>query len=357
MLSYMECSLVNRVTDAWYQKKTWIYFLFPLTIVFWLISIVRRFLYRAGILKSTEIPVPVIVVGNISVGGTGKSPLTAYLVKELKNRGFRPGIVSRGYGGKSDTYPLFVNEDSKACEAGDEPVMLYQMTKSPVVVDPIRSRAALKLFNDHDCNVIICDDGLQHYALNRDIEICVIDGQRGLGNAHLLPVGPLRESKKRLSAVDFVIVNGDKRSVEPLISGLNIKPDGFLFSMALQSADLVNVFNTNTLPSSELKNQELHAVAGIGNPDRFFNALVDLGAKVAGCGYPDHHNFTEENVLFKDNQPVVMTHKDAVKCRTLFEGKESVKPDNIWFMPVNAQINDTFINTLCEKLKDCKNYP
>jgi len=347
-------TFAESVTDAWYQKKTWIYFLLPLMVLFWLISFVRRLLYRAGLLKSTEIPVPVIVVGNISVGGTGKSPLTAYLVKELKSRGLRPGIVSRGYGGKSDAYPLFVNEDSKTCEAGDEPVMLYQMTKSPVVVDPIRSRAALKLFNEHDCNVIICDDGLQHYALSRDIEICVIDGKRGLGNGYLLPVGPLRETKKRLHDVDFVIVNGDKCSAEPLINGLSIKQDGFLFGMALQSADLVNLFDAKVLPISKLKNLNIHAVAGIGNPGRFFSALGDFGASVAGCGYPDHHDFTEDNILFEDDWPVVMTHKDAVKCRSLFEDKESDRPENLWFMPVNAQINESFIDTLCEKLKNCK---
>ncbi len=323
--------------------------------LFWLISTLRRLLYSAGILKQIQIPVPVIVVGNISVGGTGKSPLTAYLVKELKKKGYRPGIVSRGYGGKSEHYPLLVNDLSKTSEAGDEPVMLYQMTNSPVVVDPIRSRAALKLYNDHDCNVIICDDGLQHYALSRDIEICVIDGQRGLGNGHLLPVGPLRESKKRLSDVDFVVVNGDKCSVEPLIKSEGINPSEFLFGMTLRAADLVNLFDVNVLPINELKCLDIHAVAGIGNPDRFFNALKELGANVDGEGHPDHHDFVLTDIEFNDDLPVVMTHKDAVKCRPLFNQDLSGKPSNLWYMPVDAQIDESFIDSLCEQLKNCKN--
>ena len=343
------------VTTAWYEQKKWIYLLLPLMLLFWLISSVRRLLYRAGILKHIKIPVPVIVVGNISVGGTGKSPLTAYLVKELKKRGLRPGVVSRGYGGKSNAYPLLVNANSKTSEAGDEPVMLYQMTNSPVVVDPIRSRAALKLYNEHDCNVIICDDGLQHYALSRDIEICVIDGQRGLGNQFLLPVGPLRESKKRLADVNFIVVNGNKRSIAPLVKCEGIAPDNLLFSMTLQSADLINVFETSKLPINQLKHTDIHALAGIGNPDRFFKALQQLGANVDGHGYPDHHDFELSDFDFKDELPVVMTHKDAVKCRPLFDKEPNNKPKNLWYMPVNAQIDESFIDSLCGQLKCSKN--
>lgn len=345
-------TFAESITVAWYQKKNWIYFLFPLMLLFWFIAIVRRFLYQIGLFKQTELPVPVIVVGNISVGGTGKSPLTAYLVKELKRRGYRPGIVSRGYGGKSDVYPLLIDEASETNVVGDEPVMLFKITQSPVVVDPIRSRAALKLCNEHNCNVIICDDGMQHYALGRDIEICVIDGQRGLGNGHLLPVGPLRESKKRLCDVDFVVANGNKHSIEPLIQDLGIKKDNFLFGMSLQSEDLVNVFNGSVLSINQLKNQDIHAVAGIGNPERFFTALGDLGANVDGRGLPDHHNFTKGDILYEDGLPVVITQKDAVKCRSLFDEKNSKQPDNIWFMPVNALINESFINAICEQLEE-----
>jgi tetraacyldisaccharide 4'-kinase len=348
-------NFAESVTEAWYLKKAWIYVFLPLMAVFWLVSILRRLFYRIGILKQTKIPVPVIVVGNISVGGTGKSPLTAYLVKELKRRGFSPGIVSRGYGGKSDTYPLLVSKDSKASEVGDEPVMLYQMTQSPVVVDPIRSRAALKLFNEHSCNVIICDDGLQHYALDRDIEICVIDGQRGLGNGLLLPVGPLRESKKRLRSVNFVIVNGDEQTIEPLINSVGLEKDGVLFGMTLQSADLVNLFDASVLPIDKLKDLDIRALAGIGNPDRFFKALQGLGANVDGKGYSDHHDFVKSDIMFEDDLPVVMTHKDAVKCRSLFNKEQRNRPENLWYMPVAAQINESFIDSLCEKLERVSN--
>lgn len=335
--------LSDMVTQAWYQNKKWIWLLLPLTLLFWIISRLRRLCYQRGWLKSVQVSSPVIIVGNISVGGTGKSPLTGYLVSELTRRGYRPGVVSRGYGGESDRYPLVVDQDSTAELVGDEPLMLYQMTKCPVAVDPIRSRAASMLCKDHQCNVVICDDGLQHYALARDIEICVVDGKRGFGNSFLLPAGPLRESVTRLGDVDYVIVNGSNESGDQSI----IQQHRSMFEMTLAPQQLMNVFDGRTWNITELQGQAIHAVAGIGNPERFFTALSDLGADVAAHGFPDHHHFIQDDFKFNSDLPVVMTHKDAVKCLTLFNDK---KPQNFWYMPVNAEIDNNFIEALCQQL-------
>ncbi|UZE97953.1 tetraacyldisaccharide 4'-kinase [Alkalimarinus alittae] len=344
--------LSEAVTQAWYQNKKWIWLLLPLTVIFWLISHFRRVCFRLGWFKSVKVDAPVIIVGNISVGGTGKSPLTGYLVSELKQRGFCPGVVSRGYGGQSDHYPLIVDQNSSASEVGDEPVMLYQMTQCPVAVDPIRSRAAKRLCDDHSCDVILCDDGLQHYALSRDIELCVIDGKRGLGNGFLLPAGPLRESYSRIRDVDFVIVNGknERLNLEALsdkgagVATLNGTP---AYEMTLRPTALINVFNGSQLAIETLQGLDIHAMAGIGNPERFFAALRSLGANVTAQGFSDHHDFTQNDFSFEDKKPIVMTHKDAVKCRALFTESE---PDNFWYLPVSADINKQFIDQLCERL-------
>lgn len=338
--------LSEAVTRAWYQNEKWIWLLLPLTILFWLVSTLRRIAYQRGWKASVKVTAPVVIVGNISVGGTGKSPLTAYLVSELTKKGYRPGVVSRGYGGQSDHYPLIVNQDSSATTVGDEPLMLFQMTQCPVAVDPVRSRAAQMLCEKYHCDVVICDDGLQHYALARDIEICVVDGKRLFGNGLLLPSGPLRESTQRLRHLDYIVVNsGDHATNELEQSGLRNHPA--VFDMSLKPQSLINVFNGSTWGIAELKGKAVHGVAGIGNPERFFKALEGLGADVSCHGFPDHHQFSRHDFTFDDGLPVVMTHKDAVKCSALY-GK--MTPDNFWYMPVSADINDEFIERLCQQL-------
>lgn len=343
-------SFSEAVTQAWYQNKKWIWLFLPLSLLFWLVSKLRRAGYLRGWFSRTKVDAPVIIVGNISVGGTGKSPLTGYLVSELIDRGYRPGVISRGYGGKSERYPLLVNSYSEASQVGDEPLMLYQMTQSPVVVDPIRSRGAKTLIEGSGCNVILCDDGLQHYALERDIEICVIDGKRGLGNGLLLPSGPLREPASRLSQVDFIIVNGDKECLdEDNLKGVKASSgvDSNMYNMTLDPLELVNLFDGRILSLDLLKGVEIHAVAGIGNPERFFLALQALGAHVNPHSYSDHHDFTQADFNFERKLPVVMTHKDAVKCLSLYN---ETTPDNFWYLPVRADINPLFIDQLCEQL-------
>ncbi len=335
------------VTNAWYQKKVWILVLLPLAVLFWLISATRKALYTVGIFKQSRVSAPVIVVGNISVGGTGKSPLTAYVVSQLQMRGYKPGIVSRGYGGQGSDYPVVVTTESLAEHVGDEPLMLYQMTQCPVAVDPIRYRAALKLTQDYECDVIICDDGLQHYALHRDIEICVVDGQRKFGNGFVLPAGPLRETKGRLQSVDFTIVNGNCEHEEAIPSNADLT----LHRMALVPGDLVNLFDGQTCTLEELKQKDVHAVAAIGNPERFFTLLAELGARIKQHSFSDHHSFSREDVQFNDELPVIMTEKDAVKCRQLFNGDA---PDNLWYLPVKATIDESFITSLTQRLGELK---
>lgn len=339
--------LSEAVTRAWYQNKKWIWVLLPLTLLFWFVSSIRRLAYQAGLLTSVKVSSPVVIVGNISVGGTGKSPLTGYLVSELKRRGYRPGVVSRGYGGKSDYYPLIVDQNSSAALVGDEPLMLYQMTQCPVAVDPVRSRAASMLAEDYNCDVVICDDGLQHYAIARDIEICVVDGKRGFGNGLLLPTGPLRETSKRLSGVDYVIVNGANQS----LNQSSIQKHESVFEMTLKPQQLVNVFDDRKWHINELQGKAVHGVAGIGNPARFFKALGELGADVTPHGFPDHHQFSRDDFNFNTDLPVIMTHKDAVKCLTLYS---ETRPDNFWYMPVSAEIDSQFIEVLCLQLTELK---
>jgi tetraacyldisaccharide 4'-kinase len=274
----------------------------------------------------SPIPVPVIVVGNITAGGTGKSPLTAMLAQLLKQKGWRPVILTRGYGGKSDHYPLQVLPDTRAVEAGDEPVMLSAQAGCPVVVDPQRRRGALWALENSLGNIMLCDDGLQHYQLPRDIELAVFDGQRGLGNGALIPVGPLRELPQRLESVDFVITNGG------WLSDLNHEQQ---YTMTLVPTGIRHLNTGRILPLAEINGKNVMAVAGIGNPARFFDTLRSLGAQVTERAFPDHHQFRAEDLECDAGQWLLMTAKDAVKC-------PEIAPENAWVLDVEAQLPTEF---------------
>lgn len=255
---------------------------------------------------------PVVVVGNLSVGGTGKTPLIVYLVERARALGLHPGIVSRGYGGKAPCYPLQVNAQTPVAHCGDEPMLLHARLNCPVVVDPQRRRAAQALADQVD--IIFSDDGLQHYAMARRAEIVVVDGKRRFGNGWLLPIGPLREPLDRLATVDVVLVNGDDFTVEPTA--------------------LVNAKNGNVIGLDSFNGRTLHAVAGIGNPERFYRTLQNLGIDVIEHSFADHHPFQASDFYFAGSQDVVvMTEKDWVKCRSFAQ-------DNWWYVPVNAQPNE-----------------
>jgi len=284
----------------WYRLSPVSVLLFPISLVFRLLVALRRLLFRAGALPSVRLHVPVIVVGNLTVGGTGKTPLILALVEALRAKGLRPGILSRGYGG-TDTGPRAVSEGDDAAQVGDEPLLLAESSGCPVWIGADRAAAARALLAAHSrCDVILCDDGLQHYRLQRDFEIAVED-ERGFGNGLLLPAGPLREPAGR--RVDATVVNG-------------AEPRPGAFRMRLTPTGLYRV-DVHAVPftQSELSGKKLHAVAGIGNPERFFDGLSRMGLTFSAHPFPDHHAFRAEDLEFADCDFVLMTEKDAVKCR------------------------------------------
>lgn len=308
----------------------------PLLVIFVVIAGFRRY----WILRYTQkrLVTPVIVVGNISVGGTGKTPLLIALVKWLQQQGFNPGVMSRGYGGKASHYPYLLNATSTAAEAGDEPITIYQQTGCAVCVGADRVAVA-KILEDENCDILLSDDGLQHYRLSRDIEIAVVDGQRGLGNGWRLPVGPLREPASRLKTVDWVIVNSpDANFVLPGVEDL------FYVPMQICAQELVNLQSGKKVSTAEFALVQVDAVAGIGNPQRFHNTLTQLGITAELHAFPDHHAYSASDFQFANNLPVVMTEKDAVKCR------EFAQPH--WFyLPITASLPDTFWLALQQKLE------
>ena len=313
---------------SWYNKNPLVVVLLPLTLLFWLISTIRRLFYRLGIFRSHRVDVPVVIVGNISVGGNGKTPLVIFLCHWLKQNGFRPGVISRGYGGNGIDYPKTVETDSKPEHVGDEAVLMKQHLGCPMVVDPNRPRGASYLIEEHQCDVVISDDGLQHYALQRDVEIVVIDGQRRFGNALLLPMGPLRESRQRLASVDFKVTNGGKAQTEEYL-------------MSLEPGQLVNVkYPQQTKPVASI-NRTVVAAAAIGNPQRFFDLLTTKGVKIKETLiFGDHHLYTEHDL---PQETVIMTEKDAVKCRDFAH-------DDWWYLPVSAKLTEHFKSDFLERL-------
>jgi len=303
----------------WYQRNFISWLLLPLTGLFLVISFTRKLLFKAGLLKSVKLSVPVIVVGNITVGGTGKTPLIIELCKQLSKAGFKPGVVSRGYGGQSKTWPVDISQCSDPLLTGDEPQIIYRRTSCPMVVGPDRVAAAQYLLDHYDCDVILSDDGLQHYRLQRDFEIAVVDQARQFGNGFCLPAGPLREPVSRLKSVDMVIYNeGDKANV----------------SFTVVAGQLHSLVGEKISDLIEFKHHQVHAVAGIGNPERFFNLLKQAEIDYIPHEFPDHYVFQPKDLQFNGELAVLMTEKDAVKC-TKFAMK------HYWYLPINIQLSDS----------------
>jgi tetraacyldisaccharide 4'-kinase len=295
------------------------------------VSLVRE-AYDTGRIASRGLPVPVIVVGNITVGGTGKTPLTIWLAQRLKERGYRPGILSRGYGGITPRRPLEVTINTSTRLAGDEPVMMARKTGCPVFIFPKRVDAGHALIARHGVDILIADDGLQHHELERDLEIAVVDGSRGFGNGHMIPAGPLREPIERLDRVDFVVHNGGD-------SGEGVR-------MHLRGSRLTNLRQHCMKRNlGHFKGQKVHAIAGIGNPDRFFRQLIAAGLEIEAHPFPDHHAFTAKDLAFAKGKPLLMTEKDAVKCMP-FAGEDD------WFLPVDAELPNGFIDAVIRRLKE-----
>jgi len=311
---------------VWYEGGRFGWFLLPLSGLYWLITSCRRLFFRCGLLKAHRISVPVIVVGNITAGGTGKTPTVIWLARELRARGFSPGIVSRGYGGKRSGSSKRVLVDSAADEVGDEPLVLARRSDCPVAVDANRVRAATMLADD-GVDVIIADDGLQHYRLARDCEICILDGARGLGNRKLIPAGPLRELPSRLEHVDQLLTNGPLKVTEDLsVAEQNAVP------FELLAADACRLNGSLKRPVERFSGSTVHAVAGIGNPTRFFDLLRELEIQVVEHPFVDHAALTADDLEFGDDFAVFMTEKDAVKL-------DRDVDDKFWYVPVELQMD------------------
>jgi tetraacyldisaccharide 4'-kinase len=308
-----------------------LYILAPLTFVFSALTKARRNSYIKNPKKIWNSPKPIIVVGNISMGGTGKTPLVKFIANELTKRGFKPGLVSRGYGGKySGT--LEVTSETTYKQTGDEAQILAKLNV-PFFIDKNRSRAARKLQEKHDVDVIISDDGLQHYAMGRDIEIAVIDGARRLGNGLAFPAGPLREPKSRLSEVDFIVNNGGPTEADEIL--MTLSPAKFVH---------LNSGKEYSVDKWPMHNQ-VHAIAGVGNPNRFFDLLLRLGFEFDKNPFPDHHKYNKRDLYYLDHLPILMTEKDAAKCKHF-------KNSKIWYLTIESKIESQFVDRLEEKLND-----
>lgn len=326
-----------RIEKAWKKKGPVAIVLWPVSVVYQLLSAIRRELYTRG-LKTvvSNDKLPVIVIGNITVGGTGKSPLVAHMVQESLKRGFKPGIVSRGYGGQTHLTPHLVQLSDTAATVGDEPMMLFEQTGVPVSVCTRRAEAVRLLAENTSVDVVISDDGLQHLAMDRQIEIVVIDSERRFGNGYLLPAGPLRESVSRLNTVDLV--------VEQLPAGVELPADKAAFQ--LKPSAVVSLDDGKVMDLAEFAGSTVHAIAGIGNPERFFNSLRSAGIEVITHSLNDHHEYCEGDLLFEDDLMVLVTRKDAVKIKQLsgVPSKIHVVEVQLVANPVLHQAIDDFLN-------------
>ena len=331
--------LIEQVWFHQHSAKVWLVpLLLPLTLLFALLSGIRRLLYRYNILTSYKLAKPIIIVGNIGIGGNGKTPLVLWLIDVCRAQGLTPGVISRGYGGKAPHYPYLLNASSTVTETGDEPLMIYRRSQVMICVGSDRIESAQCLI-DQGCDIIIADDGLQHYRLQRDIEFIVVDGKRRFGNGFLLPAGPLREGLWRLNTVDYVINNGDK----PLVNEI---------PMSLQATKLVNCATGDVLLLSQIKgmSDEVNAIAGIGSPERFFATLRGLGFRLnQQQGFVDHFHYTAEDLtVFGRELPLLMTEKDAIKCYDFAQA-------NWWYISVDAHLPKIEENLLAKRLMQLSN--
>lgn len=303
----------------------------PLAALYGAAGAARRWMYRCRLLRRHVLPVRVVVVGNLVAGGAGKTPLVIALVEGLRRRGFRPGVVSRGYGGSTGA-PVLLDAQSGPALVGDEPALIRARAGAPVAVGRSRVAAALLLL-DAGADLVIADDGLQHYALARDVEVCVVDGSRRFGNGRLLPAGPLREPVARLARVDFIVCNGGE-------------PHAGEVPMRLVAGDAVALAAPfRRQPLAAFAGRRVHVVAGIGHPARFFESLRATGVEAIGHPFPDHHRYTPGELAFGDGLPVLMTEKDAVKCRAFAAA-------DWWAVPVTAELPDAFFDAVVAKLRN-----
>lgn len=326
-------SLEQALLRAWYGKARWLVLLRPLSLLYGALAKRRRQQYLSGEREQWQPPVPLIVVGNITLGGTGKTPMVLWLIDFLRSQGFRVGVISRGYGGQPPQLPWRVSLDGDAALCGDEPLLIAQRSQAPVFIDPDRPAAARALLAQESVDVIISDDGLQHYALGRSIELVMLDAQRGLGNARCLPEGPLREPPQRLESVDLVVENG------------SVADRHGRYAMQLKPTTLVNLISGAKVPLDLWQGgRDVVALAGIGNPQRFFLTLAGCGFRCEQRAFADHASYSSETLGdLPSDKTVIMTEKDAVKCRALAR-------DNWWYLSVDAELSNAFSAALAALL-------
>ena len=323
---------MRKAPEFWFKADPLGVLLAPLGWLVALFATLRLTAYRAGMRRTWRVGCPVVVVGNLSVGGTGKTPLVIAIARFLSARGLRVGVVCRGYRGISSRWPRKVRPDSDPARVGDEAVLLARRTGVPVASGPNRIGAGRILFRRSKCDVILIDDGLQHLRLARDIEIVVVDGVRRHGNGRCIPAGPLREPLGRISSVDLVVVNGDAQHGE--------------FEMQFQAGDAVSLVDPELArPLDSFSGTTVHAMCGIGHPERFFRMLESHGASVVRHPFPDHHPFRPPDIDFGDDTPVLMTEKDAVKCEQFADARH-------WYVPVEAVLSEALESRLVAVLRE-----
>ena len=326
----MIVSFRKMLLRSWEKPNLLTLLLYPFSLVYRAVYAIRSKLYTLSVFPIYQAPVPLIVVGNLTVGGAGKTPLVIEVVTRLKRLGLKPGVISRGYGSNAQSYPLLVNKNSDHVICGDEPKLIAQRTGVPVVIGPNRRDDIELLLKDADVNIIVSDDGLQHLAMGRDIEICITDKTTNSQNHFTLPAGPYRESISRLTTTN--------------INVLHVSPGQFEDSPSMQLV-AGEVTSITKAPAATFDaSSGVHAVAGIGKPCRFFSTCEELGWNIKAHAFADHHPFTEQDLAYADNLPIVMTEKDAVKCQQFAQ-------DRLWYLPVSAKLNDSFEQQLMQELK------
>ena len=327
----MPASRIKGLQQYWYRISPLHVILLPASFIFRLLAALRRTLYRSGMLSSKKLPVPVVIIGNITVGGSGKTPLTLWLAQQLTESGWHPGIISRGYDGTA-SMPQAVDAASDPAVVGDEAVLMAQRKLCPVWIGQDRPAAGRALLQAHpECDVLLSDDGLQHYRLRRDAEIAVVDGARRFGNGFLLPAGPLREPRSRLAHVDAVVVNGGSAAPGQ-------------YSMKLYGDRFYNLLNPETTAFAvHFQNMQLHAVAGIGHPQRFFAHLKQLGLETHRHPFPDHHRYVPGDLAYPGADAILMTEKDAVKCT-------SFATEKCWVLRVDVQMDPLLVQHILERI-------
>jgi tetraacyldisaccharide 4'-kinase len=332
-------SLELYLHESWRKPNALTLGLWPFSLIYRLLFSAKQFIYKLGVCKVYRAPVPVVVVGNITVGGTGKTPLVIYLVELLREYGYKPGVVSRGYSGHAEHYPMQVQYDTPVHMSGDEPALIVRRCEVPMVIGPDRRADIELLLAQNDVDIIVSDDGLQHFAMARDIEICLHDATRSNLNRHLLPAGPYREPVSRLDSVNLLVEHVSRLEEGALES----------ISMMLEPTAIRRLQGAKDNGSDEVFRPDngVHVAAGIGNPQRFFDACRERGWNIIEHTFPDHHKFIDEDFQFDDNLPIVMTEKDAVKC-------QQINVHRLWYIPVDVKISAQFPQRLKQLLENIK---